>query len=57
MLLNGFIHDRMVRDGILNAPVISDLQEPGTPCGKTVLASSSSAFDMMTMLNPQADGC
>ncbi|XP_076450976.1 apoptosis regulator BAX-like [Babylonia areolata] len=33
LLLNGFIHDRMVRDGIINAPVISDLQEPGTPCG------------------------
>ncbi|KAK7099047.1 apoptosis regulator BAX-like [Littorina saxatilis] len=33
LLLNSFIHDRMVRDGIINAPVVSDLQEPGTPCG------------------------
>lgn len=32
-LLNEFIHDRMVRDGIINAPVVADLQEPGTPAG------------------------
>ena len=33
MLMNDFIHDRMLQDGIANAPVVSDLQEPGTPCG------------------------
>lgn len=32
LLLNDFIHDRMVRDGI-NAPGMGELQEPGTPFG------------------------
>lgn len=34
LLLNEFIHDRMIRDGIVTAPAVTDLQEPGTPCGK-----------------------
>lgn len=33
LLLNDFIHERMVRDGIINAPAMGDLQEPGTPSG------------------------
>lgn len=33
LLLNDFIHDRMVRDGIINAPGMEELQEPGTPVG------------------------
>lgn len=33
-LLNNFIHERMVRDGIINTPGVDELQEPGTPCGK-----------------------
>ncbi|XP_025086857.1 apoptosis regulator BAX-like [Pomacea canaliculata] len=32
-LLNNFIHERMVRDGIINTPGVDELQEPGTPCG------------------------
>ncbi|KAL5006699.1 hypothetical protein ScPMuIL_015505 [Solemya velum] len=33
VLLNGFIHDRMVRDGMTDAPAVEELQEPGTPVG------------------------
>ena len=33
-LLNKFIYDRMVQDGIQNAPALNELQEPGTPTGK-----------------------
>ncbi|XP_041365419.1 apoptosis regulator BAX-like [Gigantopelta aegis] len=32
-LLNTFIYERMVQDGIQNVPALDELQEPGTPTG------------------------